>query len=398
MIRDFADMGQSERLQIVVNKHTPYVVQAFEQLGEVKAFDTREITRETVHDADILIVRSETKVDQSLVEGSKVKFVGTVTIGTDHVDEEYLEKHGITFVSAPGCNANSVSEYITAALLELAHKKGIDLQGKTLGIVGVGNVGSKVWRKAEVLGLRVLLNDPPLQRQGKAYPFHSLEELMEADFITLHVPLIRKGEDATYHLFNEERIRKMKRGAVLINSSRGAVIETEALKRTLSDGHLSAAILDVWEKEPTINLSLLDKVYLGTQHIAGHSLDGKVNALRMNYEAVCHFLSQSPDRDIHALVPDPGLPEIKVDNIQGSIQESLRTIVKNCYDINEDDRLLRQIHAIPAEEQGRFFSRLRTGYRTRREFFNYTVCVGKNAESLINTLKLLGFQVKKAFE
>jgi erythronate-4-phosphate dehydrogenase len=386
----------AQDVHIVVNKHTPYAVKAFERIGKVTAFDTHEITKNTVKDADILIVRSETKVDHTLLDGSHVKFVGTVTIGTDHVDEEYLAQNGITFVSAPGSNSHSVGEYITAALLELAQSKGFSLNDKTIGIVGVGNVGSKVWRKAEALGLRVLLNDPPLQRLGSNYPLHSLEKLMEADIITLHVPLTRSGSDATYHLFDENRIRKMKRGAILINTSRGSVVETDALKRTLSDGHLSTAVLDVWEKEPNINTSLLELVSLGTQHIAGYSLDGKLNALRMNYEAVCRFLGRPSDQEINALIPDSALPEIRVEGIHTSVQQTLRDIVKQCYDITLDDRLLRQIISLPEEEHGKYFSRLRTEYRIRREFFNYTICVDGEAKSLFHVLQLLGFKVTKA--
>jgi erythronate-4-phosphate dehydrogenase len=325
-----------------------------------------------------------------------VKFVGTVTIGTDHVDEEFLGKNGITFVSAPGSNSNSVGEYITATLLESAHNKGFSLNDKTIGIVGVGSVGSKVWHKAKALGMQALLNDPPLQRLGSKYTLHSLDALMEADIVTLHVPLKRSGPDATYHLFDENRIRKMKQGAILINTSRGGVVETDALKRTLRDGHLSTAVLDVWEKEPNIDTSLLELVSLGTQHIAGYSLDGKVNALRMNYEAVCRFLGRPVDKDINALIPDSALPEIRAERIHASVQETLRDIVKQCYDINVDDRLLRKIISLPEEERGKYFCRLRAEYRIRREFLNYTVCVDGEAKRLFNVLQLLGFKVTEA--
>jgi erythronate-4-phosphate dehydrogenase len=386
----------AQDVRIVVNKHTPYAVKAFERIGKVTAFDTHEITKEAVKDADILIVRSETKVDHTLLDGSRVKFVGTVTIGTDHVDEEYLAKNGITFVSAPGSNSQSVSEYITAALLELAQSKGFSLTGKTIGVVGVGNVGSKVWHKVKTLGMQVLLNDPPLQRLGSTYSLHSLEQLMEADIITLHVPLTRSGPDATFHLFDENQIRKMKRGAILINTSRGGVVETDALKRTLMDGHLSTAILDVWEKEPNINTSFLELVSLATQHIAGHSLDGKLNALRMIYEAVCRFLSKPIELEIDASLLDPVVRETKVDIIHGSTQQTLRDIVKKCYDINEDDKLLRNIISLPQEERGKYFSRLRTEYRIRREFSNTTVSLSHEAENISTVLQLLGFKVTKA--
>jgi len=277
--------------------------------------------------------------------------------------------------------------------LELAHDKGFSLNGKSIGIVGVGNVGSKVWRKLEALGMKVLLNDPPLQRQGSSYPLLPLEQLMEADIITLHVPLTRSGPDATYHLFDEKRIRRMRQGAILINSSRGSVVQTDALKRTLSDGHISTAVLDVWEKEPNIDISLLKLVTLGTQHIAGHSLDGKVNALRMNYEAVCRFLSKPIDLDINASLLDPEVREVKIDQVHGQIYQVLRDIVKQCYDINTDDRLLRQVISIPEAERGKYFSRLRTEYRIRREFFNYTVYVNNGTKELLDMLKFLGFKV-----
>ena len=360
-------------IHIVVNKHTPYVVQAFEKLGKVTTLGTHEITKDTVRDADVLIVRSETKVNRDLLEGSRVKFVGHVTIGTDHVDEEYLAKNGIAFVSAPGSNSNSVSEYITAALLELAQINSFSLNNKTIGIIGVGNVGSKVWRKAEALGLRVLLNDPPLERMGSSYPLHTLDKVMEADFVTLHVPLTRTGSDATYHLFDENRIRKMKQGAILFNTSRGAVVDTEALKRTLLDKHLAAAVLDVWEGEPNISASLLELVTLGSPHIAGYSLDGKVNALRMNYEAVCRFLSIPFDRNINAPLYGEELPEIKIDASKFSFEQTLREIVRHCYDICLDDRSLRQLISLQETERGKYFQKLRAEYRIRREFFNSTV-------------------------
>jgi erythronate-4-phosphate dehydrogenase len=387
----------SQDIHIVVNKHTPYVVQAFEKIGKVTALGSREITKDTVRDADILIVRSETKVDCDLLEGSRVKFVGTVTIGKDHVDEEYLAKNGITFVSAPGSNSNSVSEYVTGALLEIAYIKGFSLRDKTIGIIGVGNVGSKVWRKAEALGLRVLLNDPPLERQGSGYPLHSLDEVMEADILTLHVPLTRSGPDATYHLFDEKRIRSMNHGAILFNTSRGAVVETESLQSALRNRHLEAAVLDVWEGEPNISASLLELVMLGSPHIAGYSLDGKVNALQMNYDAVCRFLSLPFNRDMKTLVPDPALPDIKIGMMKLSCEHLLRDIVKECYDICLDDRSLRSLASVPDTDRGEYFQKLRAGYRIRREFFNFSVSMvtkANEAREVADVLRLLGFKVK----
>lgn len=379
-------------VHIVVNKHTPYVVQAFERIGKVTALDTHEITPETVKDADILIVRSETKVDQKLLEGSRIKFVGTVTIGTDHIDENYLARSGITFTSAPGSNSNSVAEYITAALLELSVNKKYFLSDKTIGVVGVGNVGSKVWRKAEALGMKVILNDPPLQRQGSDYPSQSLDELMSADIITVHVPLTRDGADPTYHLFDEQRLRKMKQGSIFINTSRGGVMETKGLYNVLDSGHLSTSILDVWEAEPTIDVSLLEKVFIGTPHIAGYSLDGKVNALRMNYSAVCRFLGLSEGQEIETLIPKPAIPTITIEK-RSSIEKVVRDAVQNCYNIVHDDQLLRKINAIPLNDRGKYFSRLRAEYRIRREFRHTRLKIVDENPAITNTLISLGFSI-----
>src|SRR5512140_2221371 len=191
----------SSKPTIVVNRNTPQVVEIFSRLGNVIALDTPEVTGQTVRNADILVVRSETKVDKALLEGSNVRYVGTVSIGTDHVDTAYLTSRDICFASAPGSNSNSVAEYMAAAFLTWSKRTGTPLRGLTLGIVGVGNVGSKVARVAEALGMRVLLNDPPLSRAGAALPLVSLDDLMGADMVTLHVPLTKSGPDATYHLF-----------------------------------------------------------------------------------------------------------------------------------------------------------------------------------------------------
>ncbi|MBM2845533.1 MAG: Erythronate-4-phosphate dehydrogenase, partial [Bacteroidetes bacterium] len=290
---------------IVVNRNTPAVVETFSRLGKVIALDTHEVTRESVRNADVLVVRSETRVDRGLLDGSRVRFVGTVTIGTDHVDLEYLAANGIGFASAPWSNANSVAEYITA-LLVWSKRTGEALNGKTIGVVGVGNVGSRVVRVARALGMNVILNDPPLARKTGDPAFLPLDELMGAGVLTLHVPLARSGSDATYHLFDETRLCRMKRGSVLINTSRGAVVETNALRAVLASKQLSTAILDVWEDEPGIDLTLLNNVMLGTAHIAGYSLDGKLNALRMVYGEVCRFLGVSVEPD----VPSSAHPEI----------------------------------------------------------------------------------------
>jgi erythronate-4-phosphate dehydrogenase len=379
---------------IVVNKNTPLAVETFSRIGKVVALDTLEVSRDAVHDAEILVVRSETKVDRELLDGSSVRFVGTVTIGTDHVDLGYLTSRGIAFASAPGSNSNSVAEYVAAALLLWSQRTGEALQEKTIGIVGVGNVGSRVERVSRALGMNVLLNDPPLARKTSNPFFLPLQELMDADVLTLHVPLTKSGADATYHLFDEVRISKMKRGTVLINTSRGAVVETNALHRALSLGRLSAAILDVWEGEPKIDVHLLNEVMLGTAHIAGYSLDGKVNALRMVYEAVCQYLNvpsgpkvepeKDPASDMRILIPESVTSETDI----------LLHAVRQTYDIELDDRMLRAMTSHPEKEHGEYFMRLRAGYRIRREFFNKLVELSSEQAHAQEVLSKLGFMTK----
>jgi erythronate-4-phosphate dehydrogenase len=377
--------------KIVVNKHTPSAVEAFSQLGTVVALDTLEVTSEAVRDADLLVVRSETKVDRALLEQSRVKFVGTVTIGFDHVDTEYLASRGIVFANAPGCNANSVADYIAAALLAWARRTGSALRGKSIGVVGVGHVGSKVERNTRALGMRVLLNDPPLARQTRDGKYRPLDELMDADFITLHVPLTKTGSDATYHLFDRPRIEKMKAGSVLLNTSRGAVVDTKALIDVLASKHLSAAILDVWEGEPEISLELLSGTMLATPHIAGHSLDGKLNGCRMIYEEAARFLHVTPDWHYGApMTPDearivvPAEPEDEWDVIL--------IVVQRAYDIESDDRLLRKINGMRQDERRAYFMKLRSEYRIRREFFNRTVVLGRHQAAAVPVLEGLGFK------
>jgi erythronate-4-phosphate dehydrogenase len=379
---------------IVVNKNTPLAVEAFSRIGKVIALDTLEVSRDAVHDAEILVVRSETKVDRELLDGSSVRFVGTVTIGTDHVDLDYLTSRGITFASAPGSNSNSVAEYVAAALLLWSQRTGEALQEKTIGIVGVGNVGSKVERVARALGMKVLLNDPPLARKTGSPSFLPLQELMDADVLTLHVPLTKSGPDATYHLFDEPRINKMKRGAVLINTSRGAVAETGALYHALSSGRLSTAVLDVWEGEPKIDVRLLNEVMLGTAHIAGYSLDGKVNALRMVHEAACQYLNvpsgpkvepeKDPASEMQILIPEGVTDE----------RDILQHAVRQAYDIELDDQMLRTMTSLPEEEHGEYFMKLRAGYRIRREFSNKLVELSSEQAHAQDVLSKLGFMTK----
>ncbi len=381
-------------MHIVIDRNIPFGESVFGTLGEVTALDTAQILTAAVRKADLLVIRSETKVNAALLEGSPVRFVGTATIGTDHVDTDYLAARGIGFASAPGCNANSVAEYIAAALLTLSHRLGFRLAGKSLGVVGVGNIGSKVVKVGQVLGMDVLQNDPPLARQTGESRFVHLDALMQADILTLHVPLSRIGPDATYHFFDAARIGSMKQGSVLMNASRGAVVETAAVKDALARKHLAGAVLDVWEKEPAIDAGLLTAVTIGTAHVAGYSLDGKVNAVRMIYHALCKHLDVQPTWTGWDTLPVPLASSIPLPVEAGMGEEILRKTVAQCYDIGLDDRLLREMLGLSEEGRASFFMKLRTGYRVRREFFATTVDVPPSQREIGNTLKALGFKVR----
>lgn len=363
----------------------------FGKFGELKLVGTRDIARDVVKGADVLLVRSETKVDRDLLEGTGVRFVGTATIGTDHVDLPYLQDNGIGFASAPGSNANSVAEYVTAAILAVSQRLGISPAHRTIGIVGVGNTGGGVLRKVRALGMNVLLNDPPLARETAQKHYRPLDELMEADIISLHVPLTREGKDRTYHLFDGARIAAMKRGSILINASRGAVVDTAGLKEGLRTGGLSACILDVWEREPAIDVDLLGMVALGTPHIAGYSYDGKLNASYMLLHEMQRFFGLTVPVDDIATSHDTDRREVPAS--AGELYQVIGQIVRECYDIETDDKALRGISGLPEEERKAYFRQLRAHYRVRREFNALGVRVDPSRESLVRVLTDLGFTV-----
>lgn len=379
-------------MKIAVDRNIPLAGSAFGPLGEAALLETTGITPENVKDADVLVVRSETKVGPALLEGSGVRFVGSATIGTDHIDLKYLASKGMTFASAPGSNANSVKEYVLASLLALARRGGFALRGKTLGVVGAGNVGSRVAAMGRALGMNVLENDPPVVRAGGGAGFLPLDGLMEADIISLHVPLTREGSDPTYHFFDSRRIDAMKPGSMLVNTSRGAVVETAALTSALRRGHLSHAVLDVWEGEPSIDAGLLALAALGTPHIAGYSFDGKVNAVSMIRAALCRFLGSDSPWDPSPEIPSPPVPSVHMKK-KGTLEEVLAGAVSACYDIEEDDRLLRGISGVPADARGRYFMGLRTGYRLRREFASVNVIAPPSYGALRDVMKGAGFRI-----
>ena len=379
-------------MKIVADANIPLLQEAFGPLGEVVSLPADRITPETVRDARALLVRSVTQVNEALLAGSRVEFVATATIGFDHIDQAYLASRGIGFASAQGCNARSVAEYVLAALAVLGERRGRPVLGQTLGIVGCGNVGGRLARMAEALGLRVLRNDPPLARKTADPRYRPLEALADADIVTFHVPLEREGPDATYHMINQGLLHRLKCGVTLLNSSRGSVVETAALKAALAAGHLGAVVLDVWEKEPNIDVELLERADIATPHIAGYSYDGKVNGTRMVLEAFCRHFGVTREWDPSPLVPPPANPRVRLP-AGLSVEEALRAATRAAYDIEADDRRLRAMAKEPPEKRGKCFDSLRKHYPGRREFPETTVELDGANPAVAAALRAVDFPV-----
>ena len=414
-------------MRIVADPNIPFVREALGTLGDVVLVPGRLMNATGVQEADALLVRSVTPVNAALLDGSKVKFVATATIGTDHIDQKYLSQKDIGFISAQGSNANSVAEYVVAAMLEMASRGKFRLRDKTLGVVGVGNVGSRVVRYAETLGMRVLQNDPPRERMemvGRAVPSAPLRQrqemvgravpsaplpvgrlgepslpvfvslqcvLAESDIITLHVPLTKSGPDATFHMFDARRIASLQRQPILINSARGAVVDNKALLGTIAAKKLGGVVLDVWEGEPNISPELLNVVDIGSPHIAGYSFDGKVNGTRMIYRAVCEFFGIKPTWE--PTLPPPPVPSCNCGIGAGEDDEDvLRRVIQQIYDITADDAALRK--SVRASDSiGANFDKLRAEYPVRREFFNTKLTLRRASESLRQKFVALGFRL-----
>ena len=382
------------KIKLVIDEQIPYGCDAFCAFGELVPLPGRDITRAALRDADAVIVRSVTRIDRETLAGTRVRFVGTATIGTDHIAVEYLREQGIAFASAAGCNAEAVADYVFAAILRIVNEKGWSLPEITLGVVGIGHIGSRVVRIARALGMRVLQNDPPRQRASGSSNFLPLDALMQADILTLHVPLTRSGLDKTFHLFDRRRLQKLSPGTVLVNSSRGAVVDNAALRQHLQRHPHTSAVLDVWEHEPDIDPDLLQRVHLATPHIAGYSLEGKTNATVMIYRALCQFLGAEPIW--HPQLSPVEHAELRI-NGRASVEAALHQVIRQVYRIEDDDARLRRILQQPAQARAAYFEQLRKVYPARREFSNYRVRVDPPNPNLATALCALRFRVPSAW-
>lgn len=375
-------------MKIIVDENISFAFEAFSGLGDTELVNGRKIPPSLLKEAESLIIRSTTNVNKELLEGTKIKFVGTATIGTDHVDLEYLKERNIAFASAAGCNSRAVAEYVITVIANAVIEKKLKLKDCSIGIIGIGNIGSLVERLSRSLGMQIKRNDPPLKRKHGG-DFCSLKESLSCDFISLHVPLITEGIDKTVNLIDAKECGLLKPGAIFINASRGQVVNGKTLLKAIEEKNIYAA-LDVWETEPDIDTRLLEKVRFGSPHIAGYSLEGKANGTKYIYDALCSFLDIVPVWE--SILPDVKENEIII-NGNLSPEEALFEAVKYIYPIHEDDDRLKKITSINPEKRGEYFDYLRKTYPFRREFRNFKIKFEPYNNDLSIVFSSLGFEI-----
>jgi erythronate-4-phosphate dehydrogenase len=384
-----ADPPKEPAMLIVADENIPLLDAFFEGFGEIRRVPGRSIDRATVEQADVLLVRSVTNVNRGLLEGSKVRFVGTCTIGTDHLDLDYFQRAGITWSSAPGCNARGVVDYVLGSLLTLAEIEGANLAQRTYGIVGAGEVGGRLVKVLQGLGWNVLVCDPPRQA-AEGGDYVSLEQIIEqCDVISLHTPLKKHGAQSTWHLFDKNRLNQLKSGTWLINASRGPVVDNAALRQVLLQREDLQAVLDVWEGEPEVDVALAELCVLATPHIAGYSLDGRQRGTAQIYQAYCDFLGQAAQISLNDLLPAPWLSQVTL-NANSDPTWSLAMLCRGVYDPRRDDADFRRSLVGNVNEQRAAFDSLRKHYPLRREIDGLQVRIEGDSPELQKIVAALG--------
>lgn len=370
--------------------------EAFSSLGDVTVLPEEQITQRDLIDQDLLITRSKARINAALLDNTTIRFVGCAVAGTDHIDRSYLEQAGIAWAYAPGCNANSVADYIITALLVEAERHALDIQACTLGIVGVGHIGRAVQEKAAALGFTVLLNDPPrADAEGTSkWAFIDLVDLVPAaDLITVHVPYTEEGPYATRRLLDHRFFEQLGPGAILLNTSRGEIMDSEALLTALQHGMLRQAVLDVWEHEPALSSALLHAVDIGTPHIAGYSEEGRLNGTRTVYEACCRFLDTPPIWDAEMPADPLGHVDAAIDGHGLSDQDVWTRMVLASYPLLDDDQRLRDGASDDPEVMAQHFVHLRRTYPVRHEFMHARCTLEHVSDRCADAARILGFQL-----
>ena len=373
-------------MKIIVDNKIPYIKGVLEPFAEVIYLPGSQTTAELVQGADCLVTRTRTICSKEVLRHSKVKFIATATIGFDHIDTGYCNSAGIEWANAPGCNAESVNQYISSALFSYSIRKGIVLKDQTIGIVGVGQVGSRVARTCEILGMDVLLNDPPREREEGSAEFVSLNTIREqADIITFHVPLTMDGIDKTYHMAGAEFLQGLVRNPLLMNTCRGEVFDTRAILAAIRANDISGLNIDCWENEPGIDLDLLNLTDYGTPHIAGYSKDGKANGTARSVQAISKFFGLGIDDWEPLEIEAPGNPVITLDGSNRSEESILAEAILSTYKIENDDKALR--------DKPHLFEQMRGDYPVRREFGSHSVKAANIRPETTQKLTELGFKI-----
>ncbi len=373
-------------MKVIVDDKIPYIKGALEPFAEVVYLPGKNTTPEVVKDADVIITRTRTICNEKLLAGSKVSMIATATIGFDHIDTEYCDNAGIEWTNAPGCNSWSVAQYIMAALHTLALEKKLTLSEMTIGVVGAGNVGSKVAALCNAIGMSVLVNDPPRQRAEGDAGFVSLKEIQEnADIITIHTPLTLDGEDKTFHIVDQSFIDACKDSVFVINCARGEIFETSSVVDALTSGKINEAIVDCWENEPDIDQELLDRTFISTPHIAGYSRDGKANGTSMSIQAISRKFDLGIDNWQCENIELPENTFIEIDGSGKTTQQIIAEAVLFTYPILKDSNRLKNSILT--------FEKQRGDYPVRREFPVYSVKVKNASADVIKILSDLGFQI-----
>ncbi|MFC5696339.1 4-phosphoerythronate dehydrogenase PdxB [Pseudomonas sp. GCM10022186] len=379
-------------MRIVADENIPLVDAFFGGLGEIRRLPGRAIDAAALADADLLLVRSVTRVDRTLLAGTPVRFVGTCTIGTDHLDLDYFHEAGIAWSSAPGCNARGVVDYVLGSLLVLAEDEGVDLASRTFGVVGAGQVGGRLVDVLRGLGWRVLVCDPPRQA-AEGGDYVDLEHILrECDVISLHTPLNAAGDHPTHHLLDKGRLERLHPGAWLINASRGAVVDNGALRELLGRRTDLRAVLDVWEGEPRVDVELARLCRIATPHIAGYSLDGKLRGTAQVYQAWCRASGQVERVQLDELLPAPWLDELTLD-AACEPDWALATLCRAVYDPRRDDADFRRSLVGDEARRRAAFDDLRKHYPVRREIDGLRVRLKGDAPALAGIVRALGAEL-----
>ena len=382
-------------MKILADENMPYVQQLFGDLGTIETVNGRELTAEQVSDADVLLVRSVTQVNETLLSfNTRLKFVGSATIGIDHIDTELLASRGIPFSNAPGCNATAVGEFAFIAMLELANRFGSTLKDKVVGIVGAGNTGSAVAKCLQAYGVEVLLHDPLIEATDPR-DFVSLEQLISrCNVISLHVPMTNTGEHKTWYMFDEARLNSLKPNTWLLNCCRGEVIDNRALINVKQQRDDIKVVLDVWEGEPNPMLELIPFVELATPHIAGYSLEGKARGTYMLYQKLMQVLDMGSEKSMTALLPALWTEQMSIDSVPN--EKALLQLSRFIYDLRDDDEQFRATILNNSSKNSRVncannngFDLMRKNHKHRREFSALRVV--STGQSDVNWLSNLGF-------